>query len=254
VVVGKGLVDGEYHSYVLEDASGKYSPDGLTQAVQTMWYKHGASLVILETNQGGDYVPDAIRSRDPSIDIFTVRAMKTKEVRALQIARLNEVGRIHMAGRHDVLEDQLARMKPDQDRKKLADDHADAFIWAMFQLVKGMDINWFQAYSFQTCVKCGVLVHKLKRACPACGTEASWDKRERYAEFRNEEKAAARWWKGYLAQCDSCGKKYPIQKKYCPDCHVDPAVYMAQVARLTGAGNGRYGYSGRNNWLAGRGR
>ncbi len=251
VVVGKGQVNGEYHSYVLEDASGKYTPDGLTQIVQTMWFKHGASLVILEVNQGGDYVPDAIRSRDSSIDIFTVRAMKTKEIRALQIARLNEVGRIHMVGYHDELELQLARMRPEQDRKKLADDHADAFVWAMFQLVKGMDINWFQAYSFQPCSKCGVLVHKLKPHCPACGTEANWDRRDRYAERRNEEKAATRWWKGYLTQCDTCGGKYPISKDHCPECHIDPMAYMAQVARTMAPG-ASHEYSGKKNWFAGR--
>lgn len=248
VVMGKGIENGDYHSYILEDLSGRFPASKLVQIIQDAYWKYAAQLVIVETNQGGDIIPDMLRDADQHIYVHPVHAQKGKEVRASPIARLNEIGRIHMVGTFEELEDQLTRMEPDQNRRDMANDRADAFVWGMTHLKDGMGINWLEAYTLQPCPECNTLVHKLKPRCPACGTEVTaWKK----FETRNEEKSAFRWWKGYQKECDN-GHRYPLHMEECPDCHMDPVKYMAKVAQFSGQGNSGWSYSGRKSWFAGR--
>lgn len=250
VVVAAGMKDGAMHSYVLEDCSLRGSPDQVASAIQGAFYKHDADLVIVEQNAGGDWVPTMLSYKDSYIPVRTVIARKGKEIRAAPFGRLNEVGRIHMVGDDfDILETQLSQMMPDQDRKKVADDRADAFVWAMNHLAGKPEADWQRTYGFQPCAnpECDNQVNYLKeKLCRKCSSPVTRDK----YNARSEEKAATRWWNAYLKKCDK-GHKYPQRLNACPECKTDPGTYLAAVAAMSSPG-GRYGYTGKRNWAAGR--
>jgi phage terminase large subunit-like protein len=242
VVAAMGIVDGAKHTFVLEDASLKGTPDQVATAIQGAFYRHEADLVIVEQNAGGDWVPTMLSYKDSFIPVRTVQARKGKEIRAAPFGRLNEVGRIHMVGSMDTLEMQLSHMMPDQDRRKVADDRADAFVWAMNHLAGKPEADWLRTYGFQDCAgpECDQRVNYLKdKICKSCGHPVVRDK----YDSRNEEKAATRWWNAYLKKCDN-GHKYPQRLKNCPECKTDPGTYLAAVAAMSMTGAGRGGYSG----------
>lgn len=247
VVVARGIQDGLKHSFVLEDCSLKGTPDEVATAIQGAFYRHEADLVIVEQNAGGDWVPTMLSYKDAYIPVRTVQARKGKEIRAAPFGRLNEVGRIHMVGSWDILETQLSHMMPDQDRRKVADDRADAFVWAMNHLAGKPEADWARTYGFQPCAQCANQVNYLKdKTCGNCGAPVTRDK----YNARNEEKAATRWWNAYLKKCDF-GHKYPMRLKNCPECAMDVGTYMSNVMKMTGAGDSWKSYSGKN-WAKGR--
>ena len=61
IVAGLGA-DG--HGYVLEDASGKFSPDRMGARAVALYRKWGADRIVAESNQGGAMVETTVRTVD----------------------------------------------------------------------------------------------------------------------------------------------------------------------------------------------
>jgi len=136
VVVGLGT-DG--HGYVLEDASGKYSPIEWARRAVALYRKWTADRVVAEANQGGLMVETTIRTVDPNVSFKAVHASKGKITRAEPIAALAEQFRIHHVGVFPELEDQLtsyAAGSPDSP------DRLDALVWAVTELMVGFQPNF----------------------------------------------------------------------------------------------------------------
>ncbi len=73
VVAGEGPgPDGELHAYIIDDRSLRGTPNQVMQQV-------AADCVILETNQGGQWVRDTLRTVDGSIPVREVHAMKNRD-------------------------------------------------------------------------------------------------------------------------------------------------------------------------------
>jgi predicted phage terminase large subunit-like protein len=233
-------------SYVLEDASLKGSPDQVMEAIQKVFYRYGADLVVVEKNAAGDYFTTLLAQKDAYIPVRNVSAMKGKNIRAQPVAHLNEIGRIHMVGTFQLMEEQLCAMTSIQDRMKQHDDRADAFVWAMHQLAGKAAADWQQVYGFGACKICGADVNYLTdKRCKSCGTEIVQDK-----QWDSAEKAAVRWWNAYARECPA-KHKYPARYRSCPECGSTPAEYLAQVAALSGGNTGNLAYTGKN-WFKGR--
>ena len=70
VVVGMGPspsgIEYPTHFYVMEDLSGKYSPQEAAASVVRVYKKHKADRVVAEVNNGGDLVEAVLRNVDPS--------------------------------------------------------------------------------------------------------------------------------------------------------------------------------------------
>lgn len=117
IVVGLGD-DGDL--YVLEDASGRYSPAEAMDHVISCYDRWEANAVVLETNNGGAYIPTVLAERlerqgrsARSIRTELVHAKKGKRVRAEPVSALYEPhtqtgapGRVHHIGAFPTLEDQ----------------------------------------------------------------------------------------------------------------------------------------------------
>ncbi len=129
IVAGLG-VDG--HGYVLEDASGKYTPAEWASKALNAFKKHKADRIVAEVNQGGDMVEHTLRTYEPNVPYKAVHASRGKITRAEPIAALDEQSRIHHVGVFGALEDQMCRFVADG---KQSPDRVDARVWALTELM-----------------------------------------------------------------------------------------------------------------------
>jgi phage terminase large subunit len=128
------------HGYVLEDLSGRYSPNQwATIAVQAA-RAHGFTIVA-EKNQGGDMVEAVIRQVDKNIRVKLVTATKGKAVRAEPIYGLYEQGRIWHVGQHPILELQMVTFNPEENSD--SPDRVDALVWGFTDLMLKGQREWF---------------------------------------------------------------------------------------------------------------
>lgn len=137
MVVGK---DHNNEYYVLEDVSGRYSPDAWARKAINCYYDWGADRIVAEVNNGGDLVERLLRGMNENIPYRSVRATRGKMVRAEPIAALYEQRRVHHIGYFPELESQMCsytgELKPSPDR-------LDALVWGITELSKSKgEVNW----------------------------------------------------------------------------------------------------------------
>lgn len=145
LVVGLG-VDG--HGYVLDDLSGRHSPDAWAKLAIRTYESQEANRLVAEVNQGGDLVKSVIstaaRELEVTVHVTLVHAAKGKRTRAEPVAALYEQGRVHHVGTFAKLEDQLCTWEPDVviadgPQKKIqrsdSPDRLDALVWALTDLM-----------------------------------------------------------------------------------------------------------------------
>lgn len=140
-----GHLDGREHFYVLEDQSGRYTPREWTGIVNHLYAKWNANQVIVEVNQGGQLVTEALRNANVSLPIQSVRATNGKRTRAEPVAVLYEQGLVHHVGELPDLEEELTSYTGAIGEK--SPDRMDALVWAITALtdrteVSGGDV-WF---------------------------------------------------------------------------------------------------------------
>ncbi len=132
VVCGLGT---DEHGYLLEDISGKYTPNEWASKAVKAYYRWNADRIIGEVNNGGDLVEVNIRTVDPNVSFKAVHASRGKRARAEPIAALDEQGRIHHVGFHPALEDQMVTWEP--AKSDWSPDRIDARVWGIWELMLG---------------------------------------------------------------------------------------------------------------------
>ena len=139
------------------------------QQVAAAVAKWQADCVVLETNQGGQWVRDTLRTVDSGIPVREVHAMKGKVLRAERVSALFEQGKIHMAGTFPELEDELCQLMPGEVPSR-SPDRADAAVYAIFELRHlGQGGSWMSAYSKTYCPRCKATLDVKRLKCPDCG-------------------------------------------------------------------------------------
>lgn len=132
VVVG---ADRHRKGYVLEDLSGRYSPnEWATVALDAARRWKGS--IVAETNQGGDMVAAVIRSlgdRAHGVRIIDVKASRGKLARAEPVYSLYQEGRIFHCGTFPLLESQMAGFNPESSLT--SPDRVDALVWGLSALL-----------------------------------------------------------------------------------------------------------------------
>lgn len=119
------------NKYILEDASGIYSPEQWASEAIKMANKWGADCIVGEKNQGGDMVESVLRSAGWTGRIKLVTATKGKYVRAEPIYAEYEQGRVFHVGYHNKLESQMCAFTSDL---KNSPDRVDALVWGLTEL------------------------------------------------------------------------------------------------------------------------
>ena len=123
------------HGYLLDDLSGKYSPQEWAAAAVQAAKAHNADAIVAEKNQGGDMVEAVIRQVDKNIRVILVSATKGKAVRAEPIYGLYEQGRIWHVGEFPKLEQQMVTFNPGSNKD--SPDRVDALVWGFTELLLG---------------------------------------------------------------------------------------------------------------------
>ena len=145
VVCGLGADD---HGYVLEDASGNYSPDAWGRKTVGLFHKWGADRVIAETNQGGDLVAATLRTVDPNISYRGVFAKRGKTLRAEPVAALYEQHRVHHVGSFPELEDQMCSFA---SGSMSSPDRLDSLVHTIVELMLGPTNDGLIGYYRELC-------------------------------------------------------------------------------------------------------
>ncbi|HEY4756025.1 MAG TPA: terminase family protein [Ignavibacteriaceae bacterium] len=128
-------IDNVGNGYLIEDLSGKYSPNEWATIAVNAVVRHDAVCIVAEKNQGGDMVGSIIRQHDQKIRIKLVTASKGKEVRAEPIFGLYEQSKIYHVGEFPELENQMVLFNPKHNDK--SPDRVDALVWGFTELMIG---------------------------------------------------------------------------------------------------------------------
>jgi len=124
-------------SYILEDATDRYTPEGWATKAIDLYHLYEADKIVAERNQGGDMVKYTLHTVNETVPIKLVHASRGKFARAEPVSSLYERGKVkHLKGL-DALEDQLVQWEPLGSIG--SPDRLDAMVWAVTELaLKGI--------------------------------------------------------------------------------------------------------------------
>ncbi len=133
IVVGVAEMGDKIHGFTIDDTT---LPRGssvgrVCNSVIAAYHKWDADIIIGEINNGGDWIEEAIRNVDNSVNYKTIRASRGKYTRAEPIAAIFEQGRGHMVGMYPHLEDELCTYVPGNE----SPNRLDAMVWAYTELI-----------------------------------------------------------------------------------------------------------------------
>jgi len=117
---------------VLDDFSGKYTPNEWASQVARAFNKWNAHKVVAEKNFGGAMVASTLRNSQHNLPLETPSSQKSKELRAEPVVALYEQKRVIHAGKFLTMETQQQEWVPGSSRK--SPDRIDALVFAMTAL------------------------------------------------------------------------------------------------------------------------
>lgn len=124
-------------AFVFEDRTGKYSPQGWSDAATGAYSKYSADAIVAEKNFGGDMVKTTIESslklRNETAKIIVATASRSKAIRAEPIVALYEQKRIYHGPGLEKLEDEMLTWVPGEGDSP---NRVDALVWLMTELMK----------------------------------------------------------------------------------------------------------------------
>jgi phage terminase large subunit-like protein len=130
-IVVAGIAADE-HIYIVEDASGRFSPDGWARRAVEAYQTHKADRIVAESNFGGAMVEATLRSVARNVPVTMARASRGKSVRAEPVVALYEQRKVHHVGHLMALEEQLVSWVPNSGMP--SPDRLDALVWAVTEL------------------------------------------------------------------------------------------------------------------------
>ena len=124
------------HYYVLADYTIRDVPSVVMDKVIQAYDDWEANGVIVEVNNGGEYIPGMLDAttkllRHGVIPVEKVRAKKAKRVRAEPVSAIYGKFQVHHVGTHTHLEDQLCVWTPEQ---VASPDRMDALVYGVLHL------------------------------------------------------------------------------------------------------------------------
>ncbi|MFJ1559802.1 phage terminase large subunit family protein [Streptomyces mirabilis] len=101
-----------------------------------LYHPYEADCVVIEANNGGDYLPALLEQVDPTVSWRIVHATRGKRARAAPVAQLYEQTRINHVGRARVfaeLEEQMTTFVGMGEAED-SPDLLDSLVWALWDL------------------------------------------------------------------------------------------------------------------------
>lgn len=118
--------------YVFKDGSRRGKIKDIYEDIVKYYYQYQADCVVVETNNGGDFIPAAIYNIDPMVKVIKVFASRGKKARAEPIGLLYERQKIYHVGVHRELESQMCEYNPQIHKK--SPDRMDSLVWGLTYL------------------------------------------------------------------------------------------------------------------------
>ena len=131
IVVALGA---DNNAYLLEDLSGRYSPETWGQITAEAFTRHNADKVVGESNFGGDMVRAVVHAANPDVPFALVTASRGKVVRAEPVAALYEMGKVFHVGHFPEVEEQMMSMNQGGYVGIKSPDRLDAVVWGVTEL------------------------------------------------------------------------------------------------------------------------
>lgn len=120
------------HYYIIRDETCHGKRSDIAKKLVELYYKYDANCIIIEKNNGGDWIPSLIKVVDPLVRIFTVSATKGKILRAQPIQALYEEGFVHHVGYYPELEYEMTTYIENTNQK--SPNRLDANVWGLTHL------------------------------------------------------------------------------------------------------------------------
>lgn len=143
--------DAQGRGYLLEDATGRYSPKQWAIKVKQLYDKWGADYIVAERNYGGAMVENTIKSHWKAAPVKIVVASRGKQQRAEPVSLLygdpnwemdprnigkpQPIGKIFHVGHFPDLEEQLTNFSSNGYEGGKSPDRADSMIWGFTELL-----------------------------------------------------------------------------------------------------------------------
>jgi phage terminase large subunit-like protein len=131
-IIVAGVLDGAL--YVLDDLTGKYSPQGWATQVRIAYERWSADAIVVERNYGGDMVRETMLSAGYEGRIIEARATDGKRLRAEPVAAFYERGEAFHARGLTKLETEMVSWVPGEGRSP---NRVDALVWCATELKRG---------------------------------------------------------------------------------------------------------------------
>jgi hypothetical protein len=120
---------------ILEDATGRYSPDGWAHKALELCDRWKADKIVAEQNFGGAMVESTIRTARKTAPLKLLHASRGKVQRAEPVAALYAQGKVRHVGHFAELERQQCLFSTGGYVGARSPDHADACIWGITELM-----------------------------------------------------------------------------------------------------------------------
>ncbi|BAI95682.1 MULTISPECIES: phage terminase large subunit [Sphingobium] len=131
-IIVAGMLKDE--AYILADLTGKYTPEQVAQKVTEAFDTYQADSIIVETNNGGDWIENGLRQYAPNLPVKQVTASRGKLTRAEPIALIYAQDKVHHVGHNlSELETQMYEFGMERGAAK-SPDRMDALVWALWYL------------------------------------------------------------------------------------------------------------------------
>lgn len=129
--------DSRPRGFVLHSEAFRATPSQTMKHAAELYHRFKADAVILEANNGGEYLSTVLRMVDPTVNYRIVHASRDKRSRAAPVAGLYEQGRIHHVGPakdFDALETAQTTYVGAAESQEKSPDILDAEVWALTDL------------------------------------------------------------------------------------------------------------------------
>lgn len=119
------------HYYIIADKTTRGKRSDIAQRIVDLYHKHDAEEVIIEKNNGGDFIPALIKTAENGkyVRCKTVSATKGKYKRAAPIQSLYENGEVHHVGHFPELELEMTTWVDDQGLP--SPNRMDSLVWGL---------------------------------------------------------------------------------------------------------------------------
>jgi len=125
IIIGAKCSKG--HIYVLRDKTQRGTRLEIATKIVDLYHEHDCNQVIIEKNNGGDFIPTLIKTVDKYVRCKTVTATKGKKLRAQPVQAMYENGEVHHVGHLPELELEMTSWV---DGEGMASpNRLDALVW-----------------------------------------------------------------------------------------------------------------------------